>query len=95
MWAAYAQLDPKSKVKIGKAKPFTTESGLSGSVVQATALELANKDKCDSDGKSIAFSFKNSKGDFSTWVLYAAMRRQGRASGHDHPEDPEHGPPRG
>ncbi|MFJ6514236.1 hypothetical protein ACIQMO_21030 [Streptomyces sp. NPDC091406] len=72
VWAAYAQLDPKSKVKIGKAKPFTTKSGLSGSVVQATALELANKEKCDSDGKSIAFSFKNSKGDFSTWVLYAA-----------------------
>ncbi|OSC59211.1 hypothetical protein B5180_37125 [Streptomyces sp. BF-3] len=72
VWAAYAQLDPKSKVKIGKAKPFTTKSGLSGSVAQATALELANKEKCDSDGKSIAFSFKNSKGDFSTWVLYAA-----------------------
>ncbi|MZG04111.1 hypothetical protein [Streptomyces sp. SID5614] len=72
VWAAYSQLDPKSKVKIGKAKPFTTKSGLSGSVAQATALELANKEKCDSDGKSIAFSFKNSKGDFSTWVLYAA-----------------------
>ncbi|MFF2226111.1 hypothetical protein ACFVV7_22675 [Streptomyces globisporus] len=72
VWAAYSQLDPKSKVKTGKAKPFTTKSGLSGSVAQATALELANKGKCDSDGKSIAFSFKNSKGDFSTWVLYAA-----------------------
>ncbi|MGW1294783.1 hypothetical protein [Streptomyces sp. NPDC002533] len=72
VWAAYSQLDPKTKVKIGKAKPFTTKSGLSGSVAQATALELANKEKCDSDGKSIAFSFKNSKGDFSTWVLYAA-----------------------
>ncbi|MFE7453244.1 hypothetical protein [Streptomyces griseus] len=72
VWAAYAQLDPKSKVKVGKPKAYTTESGLSGSVVQATALGLANKEKCDSDGKSIAFSFKNSKGDFSTWVLYAA-----------------------
>ncbi|MEU3067387.1 hypothetical protein ABZ712_10835 [Streptomyces sp. NPDC006906] len=72
VWAAYAQLDPKSKVKIGKAKPFTTKSGLSGSVAEATALELANKEKCDSDGKSIAFSFKNAKGDFSTWALYAA-----------------------
>lgn len=93
VWAAYAQLDPKTKVKIGKPKPYTTESGLSGSVVQATALELANKEKCDSDGKSIAFSFKNSKGDYSTWVLYAAAACQGRASGHHHPEDPEHGPP--
>ncbi|MFJ5886915.1 hypothetical protein [Streptomyces californicus] len=70
VWAAYAQLDPKSKVKVGKPKPFTTKSGLSGSVVEATALGLANKGKCDTDGKSIAFSFKNSKGDFSTWVLY-------------------------
>ncbi|MDQ0797682.1 hypothetical protein [Streptomyces sp. B1I3] len=71
VWAAYAQEDPKEKVKIGKAAPYTTESGLTGSVVTATATGLAKKNKCDTDGKSTAFSFKNAKGEYSTWVLYA------------------------
>uniref|UniRef100_A0AAU3H117 DUF8017 domain-containing protein n=1 Tax=Streptomyces sp. NBC_01401 TaxID=2903854 RepID=A0AAU3H117_9ACTN len=72
VWAAYAQSDPKSKVKVAKAKAYTTKSGLSGSTVTATATGLANKDKCDTDGKSIAFSFKNAKDEYSTWILYAA-----------------------
>ncbi|MFJ8753097.1 hypothetical protein ACIREO_27735 [Streptomyces sp. NPDC102441] len=71
VWAAYAQSDPKSKVKTDKPKAYTTKSGLSGSFVTATATGLANKDKCDTDGKSIAFSFKNSNDEYSTWVLYA------------------------
>ncbi|MFI2781434.1 hypothetical protein [Streptomyces sp. ALB3] len=71
VWAAYAQEDPKNKVKIAKAKPYTTKSGLTGSVVTATATGLANKNKCDTDGKSIAFTFKNAKGEYSSWILYA------------------------
>ncbi|WP_424922204.1 hypothetical protein [Streptomyces sp. wa53] len=71
VWAAYAQEDPKEKVKTGKPEQYTTKSGLSGSVVKATATGLANKNKCDTDGKSIAFSFKNAKGDYSSWILYA------------------------
>ncbi|MFJ4840057.1 hypothetical protein [Streptomyces sp. NPDC088746] len=71
VWAAYAQEDPKDKVKIGKPKPYTTKSGLSGSVVTATATGLANKNKCDTDGKSIAFTFKNAKDEYSSWILYA------------------------
>ncbi|MFH8758410.1 hypothetical protein [Streptomyces atroolivaceus] len=72
VWAAYAQEDPKEKVKIGKAEPYTTKSGLSGSVVTATATGLANKNKCDTDGKSTAFSFKNAKGEYSSWILHAS-----------------------
>ncbi|MFD4031148.1 hypothetical protein ACFWVP_11565 [Streptomyces sp. NPDC058637] len=71
VWAAYAQEDPKEKVKTSKAKPYTTKSGLSGSVVTATATGLANKNKCDTDGKSIAFTFKNAKGEYASWILYA------------------------
>jgi len=71
VWAAYAQEDPKEKLKIGKPKPYTTKSGLSGSVVTATATGLAKKNKCDTDGKSIAFSFKNAKDEYSSWILYA------------------------
>ncbi|ARI55663.1 MULTISPECIES: hypothetical protein [Streptomyces] len=70
VWAAYAQTDSKDKVKVGDPKPFTTKSGLSGSVVTATATGLAKKEKCDTDGKSIAFSFKNGNDEFSTWILY-------------------------
>ncbi|MER5553963.1 hypothetical protein ABT001_20215 [Streptomyces sp. NPDC002793] len=71
VWAAYAQEDPKEKVKVGKPKPYTTESGLSGSVVTATATGLANENKCDTDGKSIAFTFKNAKDEYSSWILHA------------------------
>ncbi|MFD7232859.1 hypothetical protein [Streptomyces sp. NPDC059881] len=70
-WAAYAQTEPKGTVKVTKAQPYTTKSGLSGHVATATAVGVQKKDKCDTDGKSIAFSFKNTKGNFASWVLYA------------------------
>lgn len=71
VWAGYAQTEPKGTVKITKAKPYTTKSGLSGSVATATALGVKKSNKCESDGKSVAFTFKNPQGDFKTWVLYA------------------------
>lgn len=71
VWAAYAQKDPKEKVKTAEPKPYTTKSGLSGSYVTATASGLAKKDKCDTDGKSIAFTFKNAEDEYSSWILYA------------------------
>jgi hypothetical protein len=70
VWAGYAQTEPKGTVKITKAVPYTTKSGLSGHVATATALNTKHENKCDTDGKSLAFSFKNSKGDFVSWVLY-------------------------
>ncbi|MFF8289167.1 hypothetical protein ACF068_08095 [Streptomyces sp. NPDC016309] len=72
VWAAYAQTEPKGTVKVTKAVPYTTKSGLTGHVATATALNTKKEGKCDTDGKSIAFSFKNSKGDFVSWVLYGA-----------------------
>ncbi|MEU9201941.1 hypothetical protein [Streptomyces sp. NPDC048332] len=71
-WAAYAQHMPKKTIKISKAKQYTTTSGLTGSLVTATAPNVTKKKKCDSDGKTFAFTFKNSSGAFSSWVLYAA-----------------------
>ncbi|MFK4226574.1 hypothetical protein [Streptomyces sp. NPDC019890] len=71
VWAGYAQTEPKGTIKVTKAQPYTTKSGLSGSVATATALGTKKTNKCSTDGKSIAFSFKNSKGDFASWVLYA------------------------
>ncbi|MGW6392633.1 hypothetical protein ACWFR1_19460 [Streptomyces sp. NPDC055103] len=72
VWAAYAQHMPKSTIKISKPVPYTTASGLKGSMATATAPGVKKRNKCESDGKSIAFTFKNAKGDFSTFVLYGA-----------------------
>ncbi|MFJ8074012.1 hypothetical protein ACIQ7Q_08770 [Streptomyces sp. NPDC096176] len=71
VWAGYAQTEPKGTLKITEAKDYTTKSGLKGSVATATALGVKKKNKCSTDGKSIAFSFKNPKGDFASWVLYS------------------------
>ncbi|MFI1017714.1 hypothetical protein [Streptomyces sp. NPDC020965] len=70
-WAAYAQTEPKGTVKVAKATPYTTKSGLVGSVSTATATGVRKTTKCDTDGKAIAFTFKDAKGDFRTWALYA------------------------
>ncbi|MFF3316340.1 hypothetical protein ACFYV5_12620 [Streptomyces sp. NPDC003035] len=72
VWAGYAQHMPKGTIKITKAVPYTTKSGLVGSMATATAPGIKKRNTCESDGKSIAFSFKNSQGDFSSFVLYAA-----------------------
>ncbi|MEV6651732.1 hypothetical protein [Streptomyces sp. NPDC051219] len=72
VWGAYAQEMPKKTVKLTPAKAFTSTSGLKGHVVAATAPGVTKKTKCDSDGKSIAFTFKTANGDFATWVLYGA-----------------------
>ncbi|WP_328403140.1 hypothetical protein OHS70_31895 [Streptomyces sp. NBC_00390] len=69
-WAAYAQTE-EDKVKVSPAKEYTTKSGLQGSVATATAKGVKKTNKCETDGKAIAFGFKNEKGDFKSWVLYA------------------------
>ncbi|MER5888440.1 hypothetical protein ABT160_31850 [Streptomyces sp. NPDC001941] len=72
VWAGYAQKMPKGTIKITKAVPYTTKSGLAGSVATAVAPGIKKTNKCVTDGKSIAFSFKNAKGDFASFVLYGA-----------------------
>ncbi|OKK17653.1 hypothetical protein AMK16_22975 [Streptomyces sp. CB00455] len=71
-YAAYGQPQPQEVTKISESKEYTTASGLKGHVATATVSGLPKATKCDSDGKSIAFSFKNAKGDFASWVLYSA-----------------------
>ncbi|MET9728610.1 hypothetical protein [Streptomyces zaomyceticus] len=72
VWGGYAQHMPQKTIKITKAVPYTTKSGLQGSMATATAPGVKKRNKCETDGKSIAFTFKNAKGDFSTWLLYGA-----------------------
>ncbi|WP_030901472.1 hypothetical protein [Streptomyces sp. NRRL F-5126] len=75
-FAAYGQAEPEKtvhkKIKVSKARSYTTKSGLKGSVATATTTGLTKHSKCDSDGKTIAFTFLNGKGDYTTWVLYGA-----------------------
>ncbi|MFJ8013563.1 hypothetical protein [Streptomyces sp. NPDC096339] len=79
-YAAYGQPKPQEVVKISESKEYTTLSGLKGHVATATVSGLPKATKCDSDGKSIAFSFRNAKGDFASWVLYGAAGVPGEVS---------------
>jgi hypothetical protein len=62
----------KKLLRIGKPKPYTTASGVTGSVATTYSSGVVKKGKCDSDGKATTFAFKNSAGDFVSWTLYAA-----------------------
>lgn len=71
-FAAYAQKAPKGTTKVSDPKEYSTSSGLKGHMATASVTGLPKENKCSSDGKSIAFSFKNAKGDFVSWILYGA-----------------------
>ncbi|MFB8177272.1 hypothetical protein ACFC8N_14625 [Streptomyces sp. NPDC055966] len=62
----------KKYLKIGEAKPFTTASGLKGSVATSYVVGVPKKNKCATDGKAITFAFKNSVDNFVSWTLYGA-----------------------
>ncbi|MFI1869022.1 hypothetical protein [Streptomyces jumonjinensis] len=72
VWGAYAQTEPKGTVRTTRAEPYTTASGLRGSMATATAVGVEKDSKCATDGKSVAFTFEDGTGEFRTWVLYAA-----------------------
>ncbi|GGW11479.1 hypothetical protein GCM10018980_00710 [Streptomyces capoamus] len=62
----------KKYLRIGKAAPFTTASGVKGSVARSYVVGVPKKHKCDTDGKAVTFAFKNSTGSFVSWTLYGA-----------------------
>ncbi|MET9411352.1 hypothetical protein ABZX90_37255 [Streptomyces sp. NPDC002935] len=72
VFGGYTQPDKKSLSFDKKAKPYTTESGVTGSVAWARSKNTPQKGKCASDGKAITFGFKNSVGDYVAWNLYGA-----------------------
>ncbi|WP_010292535.1 hypothetical protein, partial [Streptomyces sp. SA3_actF] len=59
----------KKTMKQEKAKPYTTKSGLTGSVARAWSENNPRTHKCASDGKAIVFAFKNGAGDYVSWDL--------------------------
>ncbi|WP_406480151.1 hypothetical protein [Streptomyces sp. NBC_01615] len=75
-WVFGGYTDQKSASKklltIGKPKPYTTTSGVEGSVATTYSSGVPKKGKCDSDGKATTFAFKNSAGDIVSWTFYGA-----------------------
>ncbi|MFD5556572.1 hypothetical protein ACFWIA_22360 [Streptomyces sp. NPDC127068] len=72
VYGGYTQPDRKSMTFDEKGTPFTTTSGIEGSIARAHSTNTPKKGKCVTDGKSIAFGFKNSKGDYVAWNMYGA-----------------------
>ncbi|AVH60130.1 MULTISPECIES: hypothetical protein [Streptomyces] len=72
VYGGYTQPDKKSITFDEKAKPYTTTSGVEGSVAWARSKNTPQKGKCASDGKAVTFGFKNSAGDYVAWNLYGA-----------------------
>ncbi|MFE9097513.1 hypothetical protein [Streptomyces sp. NPDC007264] len=72
VYGGYTQPDKKSLTFDKKAKPYTTASGIQGSIAWARSKNTPQKGKCASDGKAVTFGFKNSAGDFVAWNLYGA-----------------------
>ncbi|MGW1716906.1 hypothetical protein [Streptomyces sp. NPDC002156] len=72
VYGGYTQPDRKSLVFDEKATPYTTKSGITGSLARAHSKNTPQTGKCASDGKAITFGFKNSAGDYVAWSLYGA-----------------------
>ncbi|MDH6228047.1 MULTISPECIES: hypothetical protein [Streptomyces] len=72
VFGGYTQPDKKSIKADKKAEPYTTASGVEGSIAWARSENTPAKGKCATDGKAVTFGFKNSKGDFVAWSLYGA-----------------------
>ncbi|MGW7299700.1 hypothetical protein [Streptomyces sp. NPDC054829] len=71
IFGGYTQPDRKS-VKYDKPEPYTTASGIKGSLATAHSENTPQKGKCDSEGKAWTFAFENGAGDYVTWNLYGA-----------------------
>ncbi|MFD9422922.1 hypothetical protein [Streptomyces sp. NPDC060054] len=68
VYGGYAQPD-RDRVTTGAARPYTTKSGISGSVATATSSGAVRTGRCDNDGKATAFAFRNAKGEIVSWTF--------------------------
>ncbi|GHD99610.1 hypothetical protein [Streptomyces alanosinicus] len=72
VYAPYTQPDKKSFTVDAKAQPYKTASGVQGSIAWARSSHTPQKGKCATDGKALAFGFKNAAGDFVSWIFFGA-----------------------
>ncbi|WP_445528255.1 hypothetical protein [Streptomyces cyslabdanicus] len=71
IYGQYTQPD-KTKVTSGTVEPFTTNSGLKGSLGTAWSAGVEKSKKCTTDGKAWTFAFKNAQGDLASWSFFGA-----------------------
>ncbi len=71
VYGAFAQPD-RDKVSTGTVTPFTTDSGIEGSLATSRSAGVAKKGKCDVNGKATTFAFKSADGDFVSWSFFGA-----------------------
>ncbi|WP_409056379.1 hypothetical protein [Streptomyces sp. SYP-A7185] len=71
VYGQYSQPDRKS-VKTSAAQPYTTASGLTGSVATSSVSGIEKTDECRTDGKATTFGFKDSRGKFASWSFFGA-----------------------
>ncbi|QEU95914.1 hypothetical protein [Streptomyces kanamyceticus] len=72
IYGVYTQPDKKSLGPEEKPVPYTTKSGIKGSISRAKSVNTPMKGKCATDGKAISFGFKNAAGEYVVWSLYGA-----------------------
>ncbi|MFI9343582.1 hypothetical protein ACIG0D_20280 [Streptomyces sp. NPDC052773] len=74
IYGGYTQPDKKSVVFEEKAEPFTTASGIEGSIAWAESKDSPRKgkSKCATDGKAMTFGFQNSAGNYVSWNFFGA-----------------------
>ncbi|MFC9504922.1 hypothetical protein [Streptomyces sp. NPDC057002] len=71
VYGQFAQPD-KTKVRPGEVVPFTTNSGIKGSLGAAWSVGAKKAQKCSTDGKAWTFAFKNTQGDLASWSFFGA-----------------------
>jgi hypothetical protein len=76
VFGGYTQPD-RTKVKSGSVQPFTTNSGLKGTLGTAWSVGVTKSKKCASDGKAWTFGFKNASGDLVSWSFFGARNVRG------------------
>ncbi|MFE3826401.1 hypothetical protein [Streptomyces sp. NPDC059092] len=70
VYGGYTQPDTESIIRDNAATPYTTKSGIKGSIAWARSKNTPRKGTCASDGKAITFGFKDSTGAFVAWNLH-------------------------
>ncbi len=71
LYGSYTQPDKKS-IKPAVVQPYTTASGIKGSLATGFSAGAPKKGKCATDGKVTTFAFKDPGGDFVSWTFVGA-----------------------
>jgi hypothetical protein len=71
VYGQFTQPD-KTKVRPGTVEPFTTNSGIKGTLGTAWSVGARRTQKCATDGKAWTFAFENPQGNLASWSFFGA-----------------------